>query len=43
MNMQDSLYFSATCTQVTGPFSWVRALLPDGYGSYDMSVFQVGS
>ena len=32
----------AACTQVTGPFSWVRALLPDGYGSYDMSVFQVG-
>lgn len=27
---------------MTGPYTWVRALLPDGIGSYDMSVFQVG-
>ncbi len=27
--------------QVTGPYTWVRAFLPDGVGSYDMSVFKV--
>ena len=37
--MQDTLIHKLP--QVTGPFSWVRALLPDGYGSYDMSVFKV--
>ena len=31
----------AALLQVTGPYTWVRALLPDGIGSYDMSVFQV--
>jgi hypothetical protein len=27
--------------QVTGPYTWVRAFLPGGFGSYDMSVFKV--
>ncbi|KAK9830574.1 hypothetical protein WJX81_000063 [Elliptochloris bilobata] len=29
-----------TADEVTGPYTWVRALQPDGFGSYDMSVFQ---